>query len=110
MRVLLAAAAIALAAPAAAHDHEDAPAEGWMGHFVDQYRFGGTYEVVKAASPEACEAVCTNSDGCMAWSYTTESLAAAPRCELTHIVGQAEYRPGTISGVSAAIFDPPKQQ
>ncbi len=106
MRVLIAAAALAFAAPAFAQDSENAPSDGWSGHFVDQYRFGGTYDVIKAGDAGACEAVCTNSDGCKAWSYATASLASDSYCELKHIVGTAEYRPGTISGVSAAIFDP----
>lgn len=107
MRVLIAAAALAFAAPAFAQDSESAPSVSWSGHMADQYRFGGTYDVIKAADAGACEAVCTNSDGCLAWSFATESLTTESYCELKHIVGTGEYRPGTISGVSAAIFDPP---
>lgn len=107
MRVLIAAAALAFAAPAFADDSKSAPAESWSGHFVDQYRFGGTYDVIKAGDASACEAVCTNSEPCLAWSYATESLNSESYCELKHTVGTGEYRPGTISGVSATIFDPP---
>lgn len=105
MRVLIAAATLAFAVPALAQDSD----EGWTGHFVDEYRFGGTYAVIRAATPEACETVCTNSEVCLAWSFTTESLAGDSRCELKHIVGTGEYRPGVISGVSASIFDPARR-
>ncbi|MEL6473931.1 MAG: PAN domain-containing protein [Pseudomonadota bacterium] len=105
MRHLLTAALLAAAAAGSyAEDLKGGEtAEVPVGHLVDEYRFGGTYAVIDTGSPTSCQARCNMDDDCLAWSFTSPSPNEARRCELKATVGNAEIRPGTVSGISRTL-------
>ncbi|MEZ5960195.1 MAG: PAN domain-containing protein [Hyphomonadaceae bacterium] len=57
-------------------------------------RPGATYATTEAATPAACERLCTDDGLCMAWSFQANS------CELKAVVPAAIPQDGVISGVS----------
>ncbi len=58
-------------------------------------RPGGSYAVVEAETPEACERLCADDTLCMAWSFRANA------CEFKAIVPAAIAQDGVMSGVSA---------
>lgn len=64
------------------------------------YRFGATYRLLNGGDADACQAVCTDDNRCVAWSFVEGLGDGDARCELKRGGGRIELHPLATSGIS----------